>query len=359
MNNSIASAGEHNVSTMSAKQASAAIEERVGTIPIWNNPQLDPRFDTDLGFWAKKYKPTRVALVACTLSIPLVVVGICVILAGGEGSYDNVYVKTSLHCGYAFAIGWTNCIMALRYRTFATMMVGNTVLMGISLVCHETSAAAKGLSSEDVVCMNVRSIGHYGTIIVLFLFGSFLHGFLEKTFGWTPRIFAPIVAFVICTAEMLRLSVLRPEHYVWELYGLSATFGVIASISSNCGVGAVPYPTTGNMVSIGYGLSGLLTNFQWAGAQKVFVNICLCLSFITGIVMGAVFHSFHSLMLNSLTLAGLLYANAHIFPPASEEEDIHFDAILKVRGSAQRRTDGSLGDTESTGVLTDSSFEEQ
>merc|ERR1719326_2003177 len=72
----------------------------------------------------------RTILLAIFLAIPILMIGACAFGFGGpENGRGNVYIKTSLHCLYAFGVGWINCVMALRFQVFATMMVGNIVMM--------------------------------------------------------------------------------------------------------------------------------------------------------------------------------------------------------------------------------------
>jgi uncharacterized membrane protein YoaK (UPF0700 family) len=238
-----------------------------------------------------------------------------------EDLSSSIYVKTALHCGFSFTVGWLNCIMLLRYRVFATMMVGNTILMGVAFVCNgfgfHKATVEQGYwwmgQKAQVLCpAQFESAGHYAIMIFLFLLGSFVQGILFKKYGWTSRPFAPIVAAGIITVEMMEYLQVIPDSK-WDMYLLSPIFGMFVSISAHCGVGSVPWAATGHMVGMGFKLASWCTDFKPADLQSVIVNMCLWTSFFLGIMAGALFHSNRTVMLNALSLQCLIIINGMIF----------------------------------------------
>merc|ERR1719162_179731 len=109
--------------------------------------------------------------------IPLTIIGACGKFTPSEDLASSVCVKTALHCGFSFTVGWLNCIMLLRYRVFATMMVGNTILMGVAFVCNGGFSQAKDVEGAwwmgqkaQILCpAQFDNAGHYAIMIFLFL----------------------------------------------------------------------------------------------------------------------------------------------------------------------------------------------
>eukprot|EP00427_Karlodinium_veneficum_P008353 CAMPEP_0169087280 /NCGR_PEP_ID=MMETSP1015-20121227/14147_1 /TAXON_ID=342587 /ORGANISM="Karlodinium micrum, Strain CCMP2283" /LENGTH=430 /DNA_ID=CAMNT_0009147499 /DNA_START=83 /DNA_END=1375 /DNA_ORIENTATION=- len=278
----------------------------------------------------------RLLLVGAILALPILIIAVCIRTApAAEDLATNVYVKTAIHCGFSFSIGWINCIMLLRYKVFATMMVGNTILMGVAFVCNGGFSTAtekeywywQGPQVKALCPAQFEDAGYYAAMIALFLLGTFIQGLFYKSCGLSSRAFAPVCALVIIIVEMLEYFGVIHDSKL-DVYMLSPVFGIIVSISANCGVGGVPWAATGNMTSAGFNFAsafvGALTN-KFTGQksetingeiQKVFVNLCLWIAFVSGICMGTFFHSNRTVIFNALYMQGLLYFNGMVFQPA-------------------------------------------
>lgn len=287
----------------------------------------------------------RLCLVAAILSLPILTIAVCVrSVPETEDLATSVYVKTAIHCGFSFSIGWINCIMLLRYKVFATMMVGNTILMGVAFVCNGGFSTALEDSGQDfwywqgpqvkALCpAQFENAGHYAFMIFLFLVGAFIQGICYKSWGLSSRAFAPFCALIIIIVEMLEYFGVIHDSKL-DVYMLSPVFGIIVSISLNCGVGGVPWSATGNMTSAGFNLAGSIVDFVSAAIgvkpatdsssniEKVVVNVCLWVSFVSGICMGTFFHSNRTVIFNALYMQGLLYFNGMVFQPIGERKPL-------------------------------------
>jgi uncharacterized membrane protein YoaK (UPF0700 family) len=289
----------------------------------------------------------RIALVAGMLAVPLLIVSTLIYCTPNEHLHDSRYIKTALHCSFSFSIGWLNCIMLLRYRVFATMMVGNTILMGVAFVCNGGFGTAKeddywwlGKQARVLCPAQFENASHYLIMIVLFMFGAFLQGVLSKKFQWSSRAFAPIIATGIIAVEMIEYFGAVQDSR-WDMYLLSPMFGMFVSISAHCGVGSVPWSATGHMTSMAYKLALYVTEWKSPDLHTAVVNLCLWTSFVLGVCAGALFHSNRTVMLNALYLQAVLIMNGIVYDGNGKAEGDSADtARLKGSPSIQSMGDG-------------------
>ncbi|CAJ1341503.1 unnamed protein product [Effrenium voratum] len=145
---------------------------------------------------------------------------------------NKEWTKTVLHLLFCLVLGWTNSIMMFRFRIFATMMVGNTILMGVSLACKEGLVV---MPDSIQLCPAELSPGYYGQLIFLFVLGAFFHGLMQQRRGWTPKEFAPLIVLVVLIEEAR--SHLGGSHvHEGYAYMLAPVFGITGSISMKCGL---------------------------------------------------------------------------------------------------------------------------
>eukprot|EP00440_Ansanella_granifera_P008853 gb/GFBE01009594.1/.p1 GENE.gb/GFBE01009594.1/~~gb/GFBE01009594.1/.p1 ORF type:complete len:246 (+),score=50.69 gb/GFBE01009594.1/:1-738(+) len=227
----------------------------------------------------------------------------------------NAHIKTALHCSFAFIIGWTNCVMLLRYRCFATMMVGNTVLMGVAVFCQDNLMDGD-LAKE--LCPAQFESTYYLKLIGLYLLGAFVYGLAEKKLGWTPRAFAPVIIVAVITYKILQQAeVIR--DYKFDLYLLAPIFGIAGSVSAKGGIGGVPWAATGNMLNIAYHAASYLDGVKESDAQRCLVSFCLWVSMVAGVIVGTLFHGELTLVLNTLVLAVLFCLMSSYLPKQKEK----------------------------------------
>lgn len=218
--------------------------------------------------------------------------------ANGERKLVNcLYVKTSLHAGFAFINGWVNVIMVVRYGMFATMMVGNTIMMGVSYVCHQHPDMGNSCPKH------LRPVPNYLILIGLFIAGSMVYGFIDKK--WNSRheylVFGTIFV-AACVIDELFIS----DSYT-DLYIYSPLFGCAGAMAVNGGLGGVPWAATGNILKAGYFSSRFISDQNENDGEQGISQVFIWLAFLFGIVIGCSVESEFALMWNIFSLACLFY----------------------------------------------------
>eukprot|EP00928_Gymnodinium_smaydae_P088680 TRINITY_DN72743_c0_g1_i1.p1 TRINITY_DN72743_c0_g1~~TRINITY_DN72743_c0_g1_i1.p1 ORF type:complete len:278 (-),score=48.32 TRINITY_DN72743_c0_g1_i1:87-881(-) len=197
-------------------------------------------------------------------------------------------------------LGWTNGIMIVRFETFSTMMVGNTVFMGVALSCDKKKHPR---FLDDLVCPTKFPVAYYGALIFIFVLGSFSHGFLEAMYHWTPRHFACVLALVACSQFfMLEFGVFIDDGHL--VYVLSFVFGIVDSVALK-DLGGVPWASTGNMVNAAYHFAHYLAKFEKNNARKAVEPFIMWAVFFQGVIMGNIYNSRLCQTCLLLVLAGL------------------------------------------------------
>jgi len=241
------------------------------------------------------------SLIFCLVMLPVIIIKIFMHRAranGHEGKLINcMSVKTSLHAGFAFINGWVNVIMVVRYGMFATMMVGNTIMMGVSYVCHQHPDMGNSCPK------NLRPVPNYAILISLFMLGSMLYGLIDKK--WNSKhenLVFGIIFVVACVADELFIS----DSYT-DLYVYSPLFGCAGAMAVNGGLGGVPWAATGNILKAGYFSSRFLSDRNEADGEQGISQLMVWVCFLCGILMGCSLESEFALMWNILSLACLFY----------------------------------------------------
>lgn len=210
---------------------------------------------------------------------------------------DCMFVKTSLHAGFAFINGWVNVIMVVRYGMFATMMVGNTIMMGVSYVCSQHPDMGNSCPKH------LRPVPNYLVLIGLFIAGSMLYGFVDKK--WNSRheylVFGTIFV-TACVIDELFIS----DSYT-DLYIYSPLFGCAGAMAVNGGLGGVPWAATGNILKAGYFSSRFISDQNERDGEQGIAQIFIWVAFLFGIVIGCSVESEFALMWNILSLSCLFY----------------------------------------------------
>lgn len=274
-------------------------------------------------------------IVALVLSVPLLLLGASISCTDVEARSSSICIKTLTHCSFSFVVGWLNCIMLLRYRVFATMMVGNTILAGVAFVCNGGFGTAKeedlsyywwtGEKSVRVLCpAQFDNARHYLLMILLFLVGALLHGTLLKKCGWTSGTFAPLIAGGIILVEIAEFLQVIPDSS-YDVYFLTPLYGMFVSISAHCGVGSVPWCATGHMTSMAYKLGNWLSDFDHSELSGALINFFVWTSFFVGIMMGTIFHANRTVMLAALYLQGVLSLNSWVHANAKTTDGENTD----------------------------------
>ena len=114
--------------------------------------------------------------------------------------------------GLAFTLGWSNVLCLIKYRTFGTMMTGNTLYFGQNLVLGKWVDAA-----------------YYGSVIVSFVTGSLLY----KLVDWkSPKKRAATMLAPFCLAMTVTQDALVSEGR-WPVMLVTCVLGVMTSVSND------------------------------------------------------------------------------------------------------------------------------
>eukprot|EP00931_Biecheleriopsis_adriatica_P046062 TRINITY_DN2642_c1_g1_i1.p1 TRINITY_DN2642_c1_g1~~TRINITY_DN2642_c1_g1_i1.p1 ORF type:complete len:421 (-),score=71.45 TRINITY_DN2642_c1_g1_i1:180-1349(-) len=241
-------------------------------------------------------------LVFCLLATPPIAILTTMRLVGdpGEGKrlISNIKVKTSIHASFAFVNGWVNVIMMVRYRMFATMMVGNTIMMGTSYVCSFHKDDMNGSCPRKL-----RDVSNYAILISMFVLGAMAYGFIDKRWNSQKEyLYFGILFVAACVWDELFVA-----DGNWDLYIYSPLFGAAGAIAQNGGLGGVPWAATGNILKAGYHSSRYLADGLETDAEVGLSQVVLWISFLTGILLGCSLESEFALMYNCCSLACIFY----------------------------------------------------
>lgn len=142
--------------------------------------------------------------------------------------------KTSkrLIAGMAFLTGWADFALVTKYKTFATMMTGNTMWMA--------SAVVDGRVSD--VFYYASAIASYVAGLVVFRKSDL--AYKEKSLS---RVCAPLVAALFVGADYL--SYINPANRLIPISMLSLAFAVINSIGNEVG-GTMTFVLTGHLTKL-------------------------------------------------------------------------------------------------------------
>lgn len=220
----------------------------------------------------------------------------------------NPLLKPALHTSYSFVLGWVNFIMYMRYHGFATMMVGNALLLGISLGCH----------LDPHTCpMQLPNAELYAFEIMLFMLGSFLYTCAEKITGFSSRPFAVMVPMTLALRETLEAYHWIVEDDIRDLWVMSPLFGMVGVVALKGGLGTIPWGTTGDFIKIGYHLASYSLDCSAADLKQGAQSAVLIIAFIAGCVLGSLYHGLVSEVICMTFLAVLVFISGAVFGPES------------------------------------------
>lgn len=219
--------------------------------------------------------------------------------------------KVGYHLAFTFVNGWLNGLTMRRYRSFSTMMVGNTILLMNSLTCVEEH----GVHSRFETCPHKRERAFfYAELIGAFCVGAIIAHVLSRTCEWPPKLFAPIFVFVALLVEAFHKWVDIENEYPDAIaVVLACVFGMSAHLTLKGGLGALPWCTTGNIIAACFhGVTAALTPNE-EDVKKLLQNILLWVSFALGVWAGVRHFQEGYLLLCTFLLAGLLGLNDLVF----------------------------------------------
>jgi len=223
--------------------------------------------------------------------------------------------KVGLHLAYTFVNGWLNGLTLRRYGAFSTMMVGNTILFMASLTCipgeNEGGKGFKGRSDKCPQPPEKRVF--FAALIGSFCVGAIIAHVLGRKREWSTLAFAPIFICVALLVEGAHMLIDSPESQQAVPIVLACIFGMSAHLTLKGGLGALPWCTTGNIISACFHGVTLALSPNDEDGKKMLSNILLWVSFSVGVGLGVRNYQEGYLLLCTCLLGGLLCINDSVF----------------------------------------------
>jgi len=185
---------------------------------------------------------------------------------------STVGLRTKSVLAFCFACfaGYANVICLIRYKVLPSMMTGNLLQLGRSLVEDNIDAVLIIL------------------IIVCRMGGLAIHHFAKKRFAYGTTLLTPLLLFTIVCVERTRYvrhwrsGVLVPFDQKYEVCFLAPVFGVQAAVSMQGCLGCPTTLGTGHLQNLSYSLIG------WGSGKAVDRVKCICdCAIIAGLAVGA------------------------------------------------------------------------
>eukprot|EP00928_Gymnodinium_smaydae_P089660 TRINITY_DN73586_c0_g1_i1.p1 TRINITY_DN73586_c0_g1~~TRINITY_DN73586_c0_g1_i1.p1 ORF type:complete len:474 (+),score=91.96 TRINITY_DN73586_c0_g1_i1:113-1423(+) len=241
--------------------------------------------------------------------------------------------KMWLAVGFSFVNGWIDAISLKRYQAFATMMVGNMLLLGSSM--------AERLTRRSHPEQEMRAAGplFYMSILLAFVSGVTVYRMLEKKRGWSSRTVAPVVVLWIVAHEVIEYFIERTEYAPpsrWNALRLAPIFGAQDAVTVKGGLATLPWCTTGHVVTIGSTLADTLTGgASVEDRRKCAVALAMMASMILGAVAGMAFDAMFDNIeweysVAAPVLATFFLIHDRMFPPKPQEKKAEKQAEAKV-----------------------------
>jgi len=229
--------------------------------------------------------------------------------------------KALLMAGFSFVNGWVDALCLIRYRAFATMMVGNMLTFG-----HV--AVSFFIAEEGETASHLPNPLFYVFLVVLFMMGVSSYRILERWRGWSGKHFAPLVVAWIVVHDLLEGSAYEFLTSGWTVLRLAPVFGMQDAMTVRNGFGSLPWCTTNNVVTMAFASTDLIMGRfsmpieEW---RKLVTSCIMFAAMILGTVGGAAYNALAPDELHEMEMAviapwfGLLFLlNDWVFPPATD-----------------------------------------
>jgi len=190
--------------------------------------------------------------------------------------------KILLAVSFAFINGWVDALSLRKYNAFATMMVGNMLLLGNSL-----AVVLDGQFTRPSVTWIPDPL-FYTALIVAFLVGVVIFRLLERWRGWTARTIAPAIALWIIFHDVLEWSAVDQfkASNRWSVLPLAPVFGIQDAITlRQGGLATLPWCTTGHVVTIGVTMAEFSTGVVSAEQKR---KCAFALAMMASMILGAI-----------------------------------------------------------------------
>jgi len=150
----------------------------------------------------------------------------------------SLSAKSKLAIGFACSSGWSEVICFSRYHSFAALMTGNTVQLGI--------AATKLIAPDpEVRTQSAANVAYYLCVLASYMLGATVLHFIKQ---WKPNragtLAAPLCLFLVVACETV--NCFWPENR-WQVCILAPMFGIQNSLTFFGPLAANTTMITGNM----------------------------------------------------------------------------------------------------------------
>lgn len=240
----------------------------------------------------------------------------------GEAPPASNRTKICLAAMFALTAGYADAICLVRYKVFATMMTGNLLMTGLSLV-DPRWVKLSGMTrwTFPLFCLS---------IIATKMFGVGLREEAERLHPYGTTILCPFLVMLFVAIEVVNYATpepLYPEHF--GVLFLAPLFGMVNSVSIHGILGVPTTMATGHMQNLVYA-----SHDYWAHGKPFWnMRIAIHLTVIFFLFLGAMLGAFGSIMAEGhkcqklllspcLLLVGLtIVAEDHFSTPEDDEKD--------------------------------------
>jgi len=142
-----------------------------------------------------------------------------------------------LASAFAFAVGYTDVITLLRWKSFATIMTGNALLLGRAVLARDPKVTYQAHFYVIVICS--------------FLFGAFAYNYVETKMPHRGgSLVGAVFAVLMISGELVCLAHPGPEPYSpYLLVFLTPMFGMLTVACPR--LGAPTTMVTGHLANLG------------------------------------------------------------------------------------------------------------
>lgn len=148
---------------------------------------------------------------------------------------------------FSFCLGWVDVVSLRRHRCFATMMVGNMLLLGETLTEHWYCGQDRDfrLTPKPVF---------YLSIIVCYVLGVVLYRIAEKKLGASGRHLAPAVVTSFVFYDLVVFSLGGQAELRWNVVRMAPMFGAVNVVATRS-MGILPWGNTAHLTQLASSLA--------------------------------------------------------------------------------------------------------
>eukprot|EP00746_Dinoflagellata_sp_MGD_P059763 gnl/MRDRNA2_/MRDRNA2_254611_c0_seq1.p1 gnl/MRDRNA2_/MRDRNA2_254611_c0~~gnl/MRDRNA2_/MRDRNA2_254611_c0_seq1.p1 ORF type:complete len:287 (-),score=11.55 gnl/MRDRNA2_/MRDRNA2_254611_c0_seq1:96-956(-) len=186
----------------------------------------------------------------------------------------SVRTKFFLALGFAWIAGFVDVICLIRYKALPSMMTGNLIQLGRSLV--------EEIDAVFLIALICCRMG-----------GLAIHYFAERRFAYGTTLVAPLLGFTIISLEYIQYKCIHVNgtgplfHRKYDLLFMAPVFGVQQAVSMQ---GCLACPTTlatGHLANLTYSIIDLFLGKGIANVAKFACDCAIVLGLAGGALVGS------------------------------------------------------------------------